>query len=56
MNDKQKAALKDAVALIILALFMFFVVKGVPALMGGVKDANGNPLLIAQTAAILGIL
>ena len=56
MNDKQKAALKDAVALIILALFMFFVVKGVPALMGGVQDANGNPLLIAQAITILASL
>ncbi len=56
MNDNQKQLLKDAIFMVILIAFMLFTVKGVPALMGGVQDANGNPLLISQVAAILGVL
>ena len=57
MNDNQKQLLKDVIFMIILLVaFMLFTVKVVPNMMGGVQDANGNPLLISQVAAILGVL
>ena len=56
MNDNQKQLLKDIFFMIILVAFMLFTVKVVPNMMGGVQDANGNPLLISQVAAILGVL
>lgn len=40
---------KDAIALVILLAIMLFCVKGLPALMGGVQDANGNPLTISTS-------
>lgn len=52
MNDKQKAALKDALTMLILLAFMFFMVKGVPKLMGGATDANGNPLTISNPTVV----
>ena len=56
MNDNQKQLLKDIIFMIILVAFMLFTVKVVPNMMGGVQDVNGNPLLISQVAAILGVL
>ena len=56
MNDNQKQLLKDIIFMIILVAFMLFTVKVVPNMMGGVQDANGNPLLISLVAAILGVL
>ena len=50
MNDNQKQLLKDVIFMIILVAFMLFTVKVVPNMMGGVQDANGNPLLISQVA------
>lgn len=44
MDHKKKQLIQDIVFMIILVAFMFFMVKGVPALMGGVTDASGNPL------------
>lgn len=44
MDHKKKQLIQDIVFMIILVAFMVFMVKGVPALMGGVTDANGNPL------------
>lgn len=52
MNDKQKAALKDALTMLILLAFMFFMVKGVPKLMGGATDANGNPLMVSNQSVV----
>lgn len=49
MSDKQKTMLKDIVSLIILLAFMFFMVKGVPKLMGGATDADGNPLMVSSS-------
>lgn len=52
MNDKQKATVKDIVMLVILVAFMFFMVKGVPKLMGGATDANGNPLMVSNSSVV----
>ena len=51
MDYKKKQMIKDIVTLVILAAFMLFVCKGVPALMGGAQDANGNPLTISYSVA-----
>ncbi|MBQ8063963.1 MAG: hypothetical protein IJ720_05760 [Clostridia bacterium] len=40
---------KDIIALVILLAIMLFFVKGLPALMGGAQDANGNPLTISTS-------
>lgn len=47
MSDKTKTLIKDMIAFAILVIFMFFVMKGVPALVGGATDAEGNPLTIS---------
>ncbi|MBQ5581112.1 MAG: hypothetical protein IIT43_07685, partial [Clostridia bacterium] len=51
MDYKKKQMIKDIVTLVILAAFMLFVCKGVPALMGGAQDANGNPLTISYSVS-----
>ena len=40
-----------ALCWVILLAFMLFAVKGLPALMGGAQDANGNPLTISYSVA-----
>ena len=52
MDYKKKQLIKDIVMLVILLAFMLFVVKGLPALMGGAQDANGNPLTISYSVAV----
>lgn len=51
MDHKKKQLIKDIVMLVILVAFMFFTVKGLPALMGGAQDANGNPLTISYSVS-----
>ena len=46
----------DIIALAILLAFMVFCCIGIPALMGGAQDANGNPLAIAFTETVSAVL
>ena len=43
---------KIATSALNLLAFMLFVVKGLPALMGGAQDANGNPLTISYSVTV----
>ena len=50
---KDRSLLMDALAIIILLAILFFIVKGVPALMGGAHDASGNPVVMISTTQVL---
>ncbi len=41
---KDRSLLMDIIAVVILMAVLFFLVKGLPALMGGAHDATGAPI------------
>ncbi len=40
----------DIIAIIILMACLFFIVKGVPVLMGGAHDATGAPVVLISAS------
>lgn len=50
---KDRSLLMDALAIVLLLAILFFIVKGVPALMGGAHDASGNPVVMISSSQVL---